>query len=192
MFMFYSHAGRLVFTDLAVIFRPGLMSHPSHELSPTEHRLSQEVLEFLIAHQDWFMLDTPPPPALSPTPSRSLTPPLTSTANISVSDDEGPDGWRLIDRHPRAPADRGKHGVGASAAVGKGEKDEVSQPSAAGKQSMGGAPGIVRSRTMPSSRKGRASTVDAGVVQRGTPGASGSALNPAVLRKARRASAQPT
>ncbi|KAH9957452.1 Rho GTPase activation protein, partial [Russula dissimulans] len=45
--------------NLAVIFRPGLMSHPSHELSPTEHKLSQDVLEFLIAHQDWFMLDTP-------------------------------------------------------------------------------------------------------------------------------------
>jgi hypothetical protein len=190
--MFYSHAGRLVFTDLAVIFRPGLMSHPSHELSPTEHRLSQEVLEFLIAHQDWFMLDTPPPPALSPIPSRSLTPPLTSAANVSVSDDEGPDGWRLIDRYPRAPADRGKHGAGTSAAAGKGEKDdERSQSSAAGNKSMGGAPGIVRSRTVPSSRKGRASTIDHGIVQRETPGASGSAFNPAVLRKARRASAQP-
>ncbi|KAI0027876.1 Rho GTPase activation protein, partial [Vararia minispora EC-137] len=42
--------------NLAVIFRPGIMSHPSHELTPAEHHLSQDVLEFLIAHQDWFML----------------------------------------------------------------------------------------------------------------------------------------
>ncbi|KAJ2922555.1 hypothetical protein H1R20_g14545, partial [Candolleomyces eurysporus] len=50
-------------TNLAVIFRPGLISHPQHEMSPQEHALSQKVLEFLIAHQDWFMLDIPPPPA---------------------------------------------------------------------------------------------------------------------------------
>jgi len=49
-------------TNLAVIFRPGLISHPAHEMSPTEHDLSQRVLEFLIAQQDWFMLDIPPPP----------------------------------------------------------------------------------------------------------------------------------
>jgi GTPase-activating protein SAC7 len=172
------------------------MSHPTHELSPTEHRLSQEVLEFLIAHQDWFMLDTPPPPALSPVPSRSLTPPLTSAASVSVSDDEGPDGWRIIDRHARPSADRGKQGAGTSGAAaaaqtmpGKGERDNERSPG--NKSISGGAPGIVRSRTVPSTRKSRASTVDPAVVQRGTPGASGSAFNPAVLRKARRASAQP-
>lgn|ERR1700722_1512292 len=49
-------------TDLAVIFRPGLISHPNHEMSPQEHHLSQQVLEFLIAQQDWFLLDIPPPP----------------------------------------------------------------------------------------------------------------------------------
>jgi len=48
--------------DLAVIFRPGVLNHPSHEMSPEHHRLTQEVVEFLIEHQDWFMLDIPPPP----------------------------------------------------------------------------------------------------------------------------------
>jgi GTPase-activating protein SAC7 len=47
--------------DLAVIFRPALLSHPTHELSPPEHQLSQDVLEFLIEHQDWFMLDISTP-----------------------------------------------------------------------------------------------------------------------------------
>jgi hypothetical protein len=31
-------------------------------MSHEHHKLSQEVLEFLIKHQDWFMLDIPPPP----------------------------------------------------------------------------------------------------------------------------------
>ncbi|EIW83845.1 Rho GTPase activation protein, partial [Coniophora puteana RWD-64-598 SS2] len=44
-------------TNLAVIFRPGLISHPNHELTPHEHALSQRVLEFLIEQQDWFLLD---------------------------------------------------------------------------------------------------------------------------------------
>lgn len=160
--------------NLAVIFRPGLMSHPTHELSPSEHRLSQEVLEFLIAHQDWFMLDTPPPPVLPPTPSRSLTPPLSPGASVSVSDDEGPEGWRIIDRHARISGDPGKYG-GAAGTSGA---------------SAGASPRMTRSRTMPSSRNGRASTVDAGTTQRGK-GPSGSTPNPAVLRKGRRASAQP-
>jgi hypothetical protein len=34
-------------------------------------------------------------------PLRALTPPLSPGASVSVSDDEGPEGWRLIDRHPR-------------------------------------------------------------------------------------------
>ena len=70
------------FTGLAEIFRPGLMSHPTHELEPSEHRLSQEVLEFLIDHHEWFMLNTPPLPALLPTPSRSLTPLFTGPEHL--------------------------------------------------------------------------------------------------------------
>lgn len=49
------------YSDLAVIFRPGIIAHPEHEMSPHAHALSQKVLEFLIAHQDWFMLDIIPP-----------------------------------------------------------------------------------------------------------------------------------
>ena len=49
-------------TDLAVIFSPAVLSHPDYELQPKEHKLSREVLEFLIAHQDWFILDISQPP----------------------------------------------------------------------------------------------------------------------------------
>jgi GTPase-activating protein SAC7 len=154
------------------------MSHPKHELSPSDHGLSQDVLEFLIAHQDWFMLDTPPPPALPPTPSRSLTPPLTPhSAGITVSDDEGPEGWRIIERHHRLPSDRTRTFAGSStpqttAGTSKGERGRE-------RTQMGiPQPGIVRSRTVPSTRKTRPNT--AALV-----------ASPALLRKARRASAQP-
>lgn len=74
--------------DLAVIFRPAVLSHPDHEMQPQEHKLSQEVLEFLIAHQDWFMLDITPPP-------------VTGAGTVGVdgdtSDDEVNDGsWKLV------------------------------------------------------------------------------------------------
>ena len=71
----YLTAAILCFTDLAVIFCPALMSHPAHEHRLTEHRLSQEVLEFLITYQNWLILGTPFPIPQSPTPSSSLTPP---------------------------------------------------------------------------------------------------------------------
>jgi hypothetical protein len=78
-----------------VIFRPAVLSHPDYEMQPKEHKLSQEVLEFLIAHQDWFMLDIPPPP--------------TTSAGLVGSDEEGDvtltsdeetngGGWKLIGR----------------------------------------------------------------------------------------------
>ncbi|EIN10060.1 Rho GTPase activation protein [Punctularia strigosozonata HHB-11173 SS5] len=51
-----SDKNRMDASNLAVIFRPGILSHPDHELSPHEHQLSQRVLEFLIEHQDWFMV----------------------------------------------------------------------------------------------------------------------------------------
>ena len=43
-------------TDLALIFQPGVLSHPDHAMHPREHGLSREVLEFLIEHQDNFLI----------------------------------------------------------------------------------------------------------------------------------------
>ncbi len=85
-------------TDLAVIFRPALIAHPSHELSPHEHHLSQDVLEFLIKHQDWFMLDIPPPPTTKPSDSAVTVPMTEPVADILASSDEEMNGWKLISR----------------------------------------------------------------------------------------------
>ncbi|PWN50602.1 Rho GTPase activation protein [Violaceomyces palustris] len=48
-------------SNLAVIFQPGMFSHPSHIQSPFEHKLAVQVLEFLIEHQDHFVLGMSPP-----------------------------------------------------------------------------------------------------------------------------------
>ncbi|EPQ31144.1 uncharacterized protein PFL1_01333 [Pseudozyma flocculosa PF-1] len=49
-------------SNLAVLFQPGMISHPSHFQSPVEHKISVEVLEFLIQHQDQFVLGSAPQP----------------------------------------------------------------------------------------------------------------------------------
>ncbi len=99
LFCFHPSRSHVVVTDLAVIFRPGLISHPEHEMSPKEHSLSQRVLEFLIAQQDWFMLDIPPPPASELMPY-SVAP--TADDAVVASDDEG----RRVTRR-RTTIDRG-------------------------------------------------------------------------------------
>jgi len=108
--------------DLAVIFRPGLISHPNHELSPSEHHLSQQVLEFLIQHQDWFLLDIPPPPKSEPPPAwrpprtQHLTPASQNDEDpdlvfIPSSDDEPPSagGWKLVGQRRRITRRRTTH-----------------------------------------------------------------------------------
>lgn len=68
-------------------------------MSPQEHQLSQDVLEFLIKHQDWFMLDIPPPPTTKPSDSAVTVPMAEPVADITVSsDDEESGGWKLISR----------------------------------------------------------------------------------------------
>ena len=91
-----------IITDLAVIFRPALIAHPSHEMSPQEHQLSQDVLEFLIAHQDWFMLDIPPPPT---TADHAVLPAADAVDVVPSSDDEQAGGWKLVRR------DVGRHRI---------------------------------------------------------------------------------
>lgn len=101
------------FLDLAVIFRPGLISHPNHELSPKEHQLSQRVLEFLIEHQDWFMLDVPPPPSrqgssapspLSPGPMYQTYPPANENSTRHGSSQRRGSGDRRNEPWPQGRA----------------------------------------------------------------------------------------
>lgn len=73
---------------------------------PREHDLSQKVLEFLIAQQDWFILDIPPPP-------QRVKPTLTAPTSMTVmeedtlvhpsldSEDTISGGWKMVGKQTR-------------------------------------------------------------------------------------------
>ncbi|KAF9887733.1 hypothetical protein FE257_009686 [Aspergillus nanangensis] len=50
-----SDQNRMPSANLSAIFQPGLLSHPQHDMSPDEYKLSQDVLIFLIENQDHFL-----------------------------------------------------------------------------------------------------------------------------------------
>ncbi|KAF7585845.1 hypothetical protein BBP40_009980 [Aspergillus hancockii] len=50
-----SDQNRMNSGNLSAIFQPGLLSHPQHDMSPDEYKLSQDVLIFLIENQDHFL-----------------------------------------------------------------------------------------------------------------------------------------
>ncbi|KAI0044168.1 Rho GTPase activation protein [Auriscalpium vulgare] len=195
--------------NLAVIFRPGLISHPTHEMSPPEHQLSQEVLEFLIAHQDWFMLDIPPPPASYSRHSQQA-PPRGATAGrprptqdedivvMSSSDEEATGGWKLVASPGRSTSPAGSK-VGRRRTTTERERAQRHGEAPLSTRHLSPvaekpparahieAPGVTRSRTLPqrTSRKDK----DKAVKDRGAQ--SGDEQVARLLRKGRRASAQP-
>lgn len=149
-------------------------------MSPQEHQLSQEVLEFLIAQQDWFMLDIPPE---SERPASPLVDDSDYLIVVRSSDDEHSQqdgGWKVLDRerergpaqidrrrttseYVRAGADEALARTGTGTGTGIGE--DATQGAGAGPEVMsldpveetavleGGAGATVtRSRTLPSER----------------------------------------
>jgi hypothetical protein len=51
-----SDFNKMTTPNLAAIFQPGILSHPQHDMAPSEYRLSQDVLIFLIENQDSFLI----------------------------------------------------------------------------------------------------------------------------------------
>jgi hypothetical protein len=79
-------------------------------MSPQEHQLSQEVLEFLIAHQDWFMLDIPPQPQAGLMTTMTTTPQIRGSPDaedfqiVPSSDEEyshAESSWKQLGRDKR-------------------------------------------------------------------------------------------
>ncbi|KIK15243.1 hypothetical protein PISMIDRAFT_641217 [Pisolithus microcarpus 441] len=184
--------------NLAVIFRPGLISHLDHELSPSEHQLSQQVLEFLIALQDWFLLDIPPPPRTQPYTSwQPSRPSHFSTALLNdedpdlvvapSSDDEPPnvDGWRLVNQWRRITQRRTTHEhVDLQDRAVSPSPQELSPVAEHPSSIISSTLGVVRSRTLPSRRdRGGADTESNNLDDDGR--------RARVLRKQRRSSMQP-
>ncbi|WVF72865.1 hypothetical protein IAT40_007683 [Kwoniella sp. CBS 6097] len=110
--VFARHSDQNLMTapNLALIFQPGIISHPLHAMLPKEHVLSQQVLEFLIHHQDHFLLGMelkpktrkrkekapkPKPPPLVKADSDMMIP--------SESDDEVPEGGYYVFEGPVRP-----------------------------------------------------------------------------------------
>jgi GTPase-activating protein SAC7 len=54
-----SDLNKMTTANLAAIFQPGILSHPSHDMAVQEYRLSQDVLIFLIENQDHFLIGMP-------------------------------------------------------------------------------------------------------------------------------------
>ncbi|KIW14748.1 hypothetical protein PV08_07532 [Exophiala spinifera] len=145
-----SDLNRMTAANLAAIFQPGIISHPSHDMAPHEYRLSQDVLIFLIENQDNFLIgmsgtavdektqkdvESGPPSVRSPKPVGR------STSNASA----GADSLR-------------KFGVRRNVSVSSRGSRERSSPGVSspgtpsGVTSFGGGSGISRSNTVPSKR----------------------------------------
>ncbi|CAE6485388.1 unnamed protein product [Rhizoctonia solani] len=163
-------------SNLAVIFRPGIISLPAHEMKPTEHALSQQVLVFLIQHQDHFMLD---PPArgdsimlsagMSPGIERNtyigshpgqFSPGVERPGYIVPSDsdeDPPPGGYKLVERR-RDPTTgslarrRSFHDPGTNLGPLTTEPESIGSESPVTTESGGGGGKVKRSRTVPSQR----------------------------------------
>ncbi|CEL55267.1 Rho-GTPase-activating protein 5 OS=Schizosaccharomyces pombe (strain 972 / ATCC 24843) GN=rga5 PE=4 SV=2 [Rhizoctonia solani AG-1 IB] len=162
-------------SNLAVIFRPGIISFPAHEMKPNEHALSQQVLVFLIQHQDHFMLD---PPArgdsimlssgMSPSIERGtylnshtgqFSPGVERPGYIVPSDsdeDPPPGGYKLVERR-RDPTTgslarrRSFHDPGTNLGPLTTEPESIGSESPVTTESGGGGK-VRRSRTVPSQR----------------------------------------
>lgn len=182
--------------NLAVIFRPAVLSHPDHEMQPQAHRLSQEVLEFLIAHQDWFMLDITPPSAAGAGAGPD-------ELDAMLSSDEDMNGsWNLIgSAQPRLSRRRttterhGTHSV-LTEGITNDELSPVAEAPGSPLQSVGGS--IRRSRTLPNRRgtvdsrggEGEASPTIVNSPTPTQPGPSPEEPQRRVLRKQKRSSMQ--
>ena len=62
------------------------------------------MLEFLIKHQDWFMLDIPPPPTSSAARAGAGDAAPASPTDLFASSDEEMGGWKLVGRDGESPS----------------------------------------------------------------------------------------
>lgn len=139
-----SDQNRMTSANLSAIFQPGLLSHPQHDMSPDEYKLSQDVLIFLIENQDHFLFGMNGTAADEQTVKEleggGLTPRPSNHSNIrrSVSSaSAGADSFRKYDSLRR------------NVSVSSKTSRQSNTPSPATPTSLGGV-GVHRSNTLPS------------------------------------------
>ncbi|WFD34713.1 GTPase activating protein (GAP) for Rho1p [Malassezia cuniculi] len=89
VFAHKSDVNRMSAENLAIIFQPGMLSHPSMLQSKDEHLVAVRVLEFLIMNQQDFVmaLSPPAPPNLRPE-ELTVSRPVISDVTICPSDSD--------------------------------------------------------------------------------------------------------
>ena len=149
-----SDLNRMNAANLAAIFQPGIISHPQHDMAPTEYRLSQDVLIFLIENQDHFLF------GMSGTGIDEKTKQDVESGVPSVKSPNSAIGRSASNASAGADSLR-KYGVRRNVSVGsRGSRERsspnVSSPGTPTGQSQLAAnsaqSGIARSNTMPSKR----------------------------------------
>ncbi|GFF22338.1 rho-GTPase-activating protein 5 [Aspergillus udagawae] len=179
-----SDQNRMTSANLSAIFQPGLLSHPQHDMSPDEYKLSQDVLIFLIENQDHFLFGMNGTAADEQTlkeveggaPRRTTT--TTSNIRRSVSSASGgADSFRKYENLRRNVSVSSKH-----------SRHSNNSPGPVTPTSLSGV-GVHRSNTLPS-KMSPISSARYGRVQEST-SAQPSGLNPSV-QNSRSSSRPPT
>ncbi|CAH1762586.1 7539_t:CDS:2, partial [Entrophospora sp. SA101] len=134
-------------SNLASIFQPGVLSHPSHNMSPEQYKLSQEVLGFLIEHQNYFL------------PTSNITTAGNNNASSSTNDTFQPNNV-IGDNSPqnlKEPFDLNNPPVKRISLRRQSLSHEpfaldTTLPSSSSEIQPSESTGLVRSRTLPSKR----------------------------------------
>ena len=106
--------------NLAAIFQPGILSHPSHDMAPEEYRLSRDVLIFLIENQDNFLFGMSGTAVDEKTvkdmeegrPLAATSPPKVTVGRSASNASGGADSLRRLGRHPSASSRRSRGSTG--------------------------------------------------------------------------------
>ena len=157
-----SDLNKMTNANLAAIFQPGILSHPTHDMAPQEYRLSQDVLIFLIENQDNFLIGmqgtaadpetvrdvqsgTPiKQPGTPTTPNRSKTV-LGRTASNASAGADSVRKWGNIRRNVSVSSKHSKRSEGGPSPF----TPSITNPSTP-------TSGVHRSNTVPSRRAGSA------------------------------------
>ncbi|KAF3933116.1 Oligophrenin-1 [Dactylella cylindrospora] len=141
-----SEANLMPAANLAAIFQPGIISHPDHEMSPADYRLSQDVLIFLILNQDNFLLGMRgPDDEEAKVPNEGYQPSALPSRN--------PSSKRSLDRHPS----NGSAGAESNQKFGIKRRASTSSKKSVSSPILGGI-GLSRSNTLPSKNRSPSAT----------------------------------